>query len=515
MSSGGVDKVLASTSKEKVPSLFSQEGVGIQWLCLVWCLITYSGKVFVYDLLSELTASFAGLWRLIVNVSFVMGAFVVTASVWQGMQPQPRHVLHYTPGQFVRTILQFFGDFLLAPYYALTPAEKPLMGYQETPENEKILSRCPALDSFCQTPWLRNPLASFGVLMYGDFMGVPSSKERQEKMIRRELLTTADGGVVSLDWWEEESQMELISKAKKVLLVGSTFTGDAFVTASRETCRYFTNKGWRCVVQVKRGCGLVNPNTQPQKEDGTYPKPWCLSGLEDMELAIDRVAELYPGLPICGLGLSTGGGQLRNYVGAKGKDSKLTACINVDAAPRWFWALDELDRGVPLIGKALGMAAMQTFKECGHTGKPRGESMSNNNPSGMIEFVRDWQAPHYGFEHSDAGVLEYMDWCQPSEYNDDTVPVLEMMTINDTLILPQMIVKLRQKYKTGKNVFTCVTVGGTHMVRWEGWKPSCWVCRAGNEFLESVLRSKQGGPHQATNGKKAKTKGGSPVKKRR
>jgi len=422
--------------------------------------------------------------------------------------------LHYTPPQILRTVLQLFGDLLLTPYYDLTPAEAPLLGYQETAENQRLLARCPTLESFCQPPWLRNPFASFAVLMYGDFMGVPSSRERQEKLVRRELLQTPDGAVVALDWWEEESQMHLIEQSKKVLFCGSTFTGDTFVTVSRETCRYFTSKGWRCVTMVKRGCGLVWPNVQPKGPDGEPVKGWCLSGLDDIELAIDHVAALYPGLPMCGIGFSTGGGQLRNYGNTRGKESKLSATIIVDAAPRWFWALDDIDKRIPLIGKALGMAAMQTFTECGQSAKPKAEGMSNINPNGMIEFVRDWQAPNYGFEHSDAGAVEYMDWCQPPAYTDDTIPTLELMTINDSLATPQMIQKLQAVYKDCKNVITCVTVGGTHMVRWEGWRPSCWICRAGGEFLEAVLKAKQAGPQQATNGKK-KTKGGSPAKKRR
>merc|ERR1719203_606360 len=107
----------------------------------------------------------------------------------------------------------------------------------------------------------------------------------------------------------------------------------------------------------------------------------------------------------------------------------------------------------------------------------------------MIEFVRDFMAPAHGFEHSDKGASEYMQAKQPAAARGIAVPTLEMLTINDSLITKEMIGRLQSLYKESPHVITCMTVEGTHMVRYEGWKPSCWLCRTSSEFLNAVLKS--------------------------
>merc|ERR1712045_860300 len=110
-----------------------------------------------------------------------------------------------------------------------------------------------------------------------------------------------------------------------------------------------------------RGCGNVMRNSQPPAGGPSKPGLWCLSGLDDVKLAIDHVARECPGVPICGLGFSTGAGQLRNYVNSTGKSSKLAAAVLTDAAPEWGMAMESLDKRMPFIGQALNMTISDAF----------------------------------------------------------------------------------------------------------------------------------------------------------
>jgi len=371
----------------------------------------------------------------------------------------------------------------LIPFYAFMPKERPKLGYQCTLQNLEILARCPSLSAFGQTPWAQNPMWSFAALMVADNVGTKTVC----KGIRREFLVAPDGGVLALDWWGEKDSQPL-AKPKGVLFVNSTFTGDATPFCVRTPCKEFAARGWRCVVFVKRGCGAVMRNTQPPAGHQSKPAPWCLSGLDDVKLAVDHVASLCPGVPICGLGFSTGAGQLRNYVNSTGKEAKFAAAVLVDAAPEWGPALQSLDNRLPFIAQALNMAIADSFKACGfHAGPADSKHADEVVHGGMVQFVRDVMAPAHGFKRSLAGAMKYMKSCGSPHVSNCAIPVLELVTENDTLMTADMARRIHSSYKASPHVLTALTRQGTHMVRWEGWWPRCWVTRVTNEFLHAAL----------------------------
>lgn len=417
---------------------------------------------------------------------------IVAAACWEASR-FPRLGSHGTGLLVFRTLLQMLGDLLLSPVRAIMPAERPVLDYQHTPENERILAMCPSLQYFKQTAWLHNSLLSFVVLMFSDFVFGPMNVQN----VRRELVTADDGGLIALDWWEPQSQVNLAGKPRKILFIGSTFTGDALVSITRETCEYFTALGFRCVVYVKRGCGLTMPNVQPRvNAAGTGPvRPWCLSGLQDFELAVDHVAACYPEAVICGIGFSTGAGQMRNYVNSRGTDSKLAAAVIADAAPRWSTAMVGCDNNLPLISKALVAAARMTFQNIYHDEFAQAKLEASTTKStrrylsgGMMEFVEELQAPGHGFESNPEGTQKYYDSCQPADAAGSAVPVLELLTYNDTLITPDMQDITRKSTERSLNTIVATTRNGTHMVRWEGLIPQCWLRKAAGEFLEAALK---------------------------
>lgn len=467
----------------EVSSAQAQQALnGLQWVLVACLALGLSGTVSVFSTGGAPpgwpAADTSPAWP-----ACLVAVALAVAAVREATR-SPRLDSQATAWELLRTLLQLVGDLLLMPLFMCLPGEVPVLGYQCTPRNLEILSRCPSLQHFKQVAWLRSPYLAFAALMWSDFKGA----ERARKAVRRELLQAPDGGIVALDWWEDGPSA---AEAKGVLFVGSTFTGDALITVTRELCRLGSARGWRCVVMVKRGCGLAMPNRQDTTKaaGAAVPKPWCLAGLSDTELALEHAARACPGLPIVGVGFSTGGGQLRNYINTAGKGSKLAAAVIIDAAPEWVSALESLDRRCPLVAKALSRAGEITYQDVAMpaaAGAP--ETDTEVLPGGMFEFMRDRMAPAHGYERSAAGARQYMRACQPAGSSKCAVPVLELVTLKDTLMTPDTVRRLHRTYEASPHLVTVMTREGTHMVRWEGWRATCWLCRASVEFLESALQ---------------------------
>jgi len=435
-------------------------------------------------------------WLPLRGAIFATWALIAIASINEAMQ-FPRLARSATLLEATKAILQAIGDMLLIPVYAYMPAEKPILGYQPTPFNKEVVANCPTLLSMKMTPWAQNVYIAFVALLSGDFAFVSHLK----KVVRRELVPTPDGGAVALDWWEEDAKAA--RDAKRILFIGSTFTGDALANVTRTICRHFTARGWRCVVMVKRGCGMEMPNRQPAPEKGAQPaKPWCLMGTEDYKTVLNHVAETNPGIPICGLGLSAGAAQIRGYVSATGKESRLCAAVVVDSSKEW--AIEDTEDRCPLISKALAASCHATYDDCHNPRPPPDPAHAGDGtvPGGLIQFIRDRMGPAHGFERTVEGARAYMRHAQPPSIENACVPVLEMVTMNDMLLTQEAALWVHNLYKVNPKVVTVLTRDGTHMVRWEGWWPQCWISRATEEFLDAVLKASAGKNGHAKEGKR-------------
>jgi len=427
--------------------------------------------------------------------------FVVVMFFWAVWEATtfPRHHSMQTIWDCIRMVIQFLGDLLVVPLFVFLPGELTEVDYRPTPENKRILAACPSIWRFKQAPWFRNGFLSFTALMYYDLVGY------DERMVHREKLKTPDGATIALDWWGVKKPGP--NNKSKVLFVASTWCGDAMNHFSRQVFKHFTAEGWQCVVMVKRGCGLIMTNTQDAPV-----KPWCLNGFEDFQLAVDHVASMCPGVPICGLGPSLGATHLRNYINTVGSKSKLKAAVVVDAGEDYNDAFESLDRRLPLISSVLVMTGKKTLEACGlstspwaaieATGMPRAlDRLSQllgsfsvkpghqEEPEGVAhKWLREWLAPAHGFESSNSGVAQYLRKCQPADPAGCKVPTLEILSFNDLLCEPSVI-QIQQKFHlASKHIVTCVTQSGTHVIRWNGLTGNCWISQVSCEFLEAALK---------------------------
>lgn len=535
-SQGGAE--LAQTeSKGSGPILFKKENRGLQivaiGLVLGMCaspgLDLYGEAATQSDLGAAVFKFEAFAPEFLVEPPHWTTVLTLAVACWASYESlrSPRHGSMASARDSMRMIMQLLGDLMLIPLLLLLPSKLNEVRYAPTQQNESILASCPSLWRFRQTPWLRNPFLSFAALMVYDYSGA------DESAVQRELLQTPDGGTIALDWWGgrppahgEEDKRQI----KNVLFIGSTWSGDALVSCTREVCKHFSARGWLCVVMVKRGCGLTMPNRQQMLDSrGLRSAPWCLSGLEDMSIAIDHVSKACHGLPICGLGFSLGASQLRNYVRQNRSSSKLAAVVIVDAGEDWVECIPSLDHRIPLIAKALRVASDATLDVCGvpkdaqkrsqdaMSAKQRRQPLltmvwnyvkagwtksssvgpdswarSDEEPAGeLLQHMRDRLAPAHGFAASTSGAKSYLRSCQPADPAMCGIPALELLTITDLLIDAPQVRNLQKMYTASENIITCVSHSGTHVVRWEGFKSTCWISKASFEFLDSALRVRQ------------------------
>merc|ERR1719384_633590 len=150
---------------------------------------------------------------------------------------------------------------------------------------------------------------------------------------------------------------------------------------------------------------------------------------------------------------------------------------------------------MPLIAQALRMTMAESFKASGHAVPTvPSEASSTAVQGGMLQFMIDVAAPAHGFERSLEGARKYMRACQPAHASNCAIPLLELVTTNDTLATVEAAHSVQCMYKASPNVVTALTHQGTHMVRWEGWWPRCWMTRVTTEFFEATTQQSQARP---------------------
>jgi len=486
-------KASAAPTEAAIPTLLRKDRARLQWT--IGAIVAFAvlklnipfSQADVAALSERAQAAVSAVdWAVLVVVGLAL--LLIGASVQEGLR-SPKLASHGSGRDLLRTLLQLSGDIMLIPFYACLPKEKTTIGYQSTPRNLDILSRVPSLAEFAPTPWAQNAVWAFTALMVADNVGI----KKYCSGIRREQIKTPDGAVIALDW-VGEAEKKPIAKPRGVLFVNSTFTGDATNFCVRSPCEYFAARGWRCVVYVKRGCGIIMRNTQPPVEEGApKPAPWNLSGFDDMKLAVDHVAAECPGVPICGIGFSTGAGQLRNYVNTLGKECPLAAAICLDASPSWTEALESCDKRIPLISQILTVGVADTLTACGYQAPAELQTEPECMRGGLFEFMKDVMGPGMGYERTMEGARKFMDWCCPAHGSNCAIPTLELTSMNDTIMTADMSQRVQMMYKTSPHIITALTRSGTHMIRWEGWWPRCWVTQVSWEFCNSVLQQATAG----------------------
>lgn len=134
-----------------------------------------------------------------------------------------------------------------------------------------------------------------------------------------ELLSTPDGGTVSIDWAPSVKTMPADDTPTLVLLHGLTGgSHESYIRALVETMT--KDHGYRCVVFNARACA----NTEL-----TSAQLYCGSWTEDLRMVVKHIRKTLPESKLMSVGFSLGANILMNYMGEEGDQCEFLGAMSV------------------------------------------------------------------------------------------------------------------------------------------------------------------------------------------
>ncbi|KAF1494643.1 Phospholipase ABHD3, partial [Eudyptula minor novaehollandiae] len=164
----------------------------------------------------------------------------------------------------------------------------------------------------------------------------PFITSRPQVQYRNELIKTADGGQISLDWFDNSDSLyypDASTRPTVLLLPG--LTGTSKESYILHMIHQSETLGYRCVVFNNRGIA---------GEDLLTPRTYCAANTEDLEAVIHHVHSLHPAAPFMAAGVSMGGMLLLNYLGKTGRDTPLMAAAIFSAGWNVFESVESLEK---------------------------------------------------------------------------------------------------------------------------------------------------------------------------
>ncbi|KAJ2388841.1 hypothetical protein GGI05_003671 [Coemansia sp. RSA 2603] len=161
-------------------------------------------------------------------------------------------------------------------------------------------------DQMVPTPWLPSGMLQ---TVYCTLIGLRTDATTRVTY-RRELLTLADGGTVSIDWHNEGSD--------RVALVVPGLGGSSYEYHVRALASRLALRGYTVAVMNHRGSGRTAL---------TSPRLYNAYDTEDLASVVQHVA--HPGVQLVALGYSLGANLLTKYLGECGTETPVLAGVAV------------------------------------------------------------------------------------------------------------------------------------------------------------------------------------------
>ncbi|XP_078396749.1 phospholipase ABHD3 isoform X1 [Cetorhinus maximus] len=136
---------------------------------------------------------------------------------------------------------------------------------------------------------------------------------------RNELIKTADGGHISLDWNDhDDNTLYPVPATRPTILILPGLTGTSKESYIVHMVKQSEILGYRCVVFNNRGVSGERLLT---------PRTYCAANTEDLETVISHVQKTFAEAPLMAAGVSMGGMLLLNYLGKTGQQTPLKAAV--------------------------------------------------------------------------------------------------------------------------------------------------------------------------------------------
>ncbi|EHB12679.1 Abhydrolase domain-containing protein 3 [Heterocephalus glaber] len=295
---------------------------------------------------------------------------------------------------------------------------------------------------------------------------------------RNELIKTADGGQISLDWFDNDNSAYYTdASTRPTILLLPGLTGTSKESYILHMIHLSEELGYRCVVFNNRGVAGENLLT---------PRTYCCANTEDLETVIQYVHGLCPSAPFLAAGVSMGGMLLLNYLGKIGPKTPLMGAATFSVGWNTFACSESLEKPLNwlLFNYYLTTCLQSSVNKHRHMFVKQIDMDHVMKAKSIREFDKRFTSVMFGYRTIDD---YYTDASPNRRLNSVGIPVLCLNSVDD-VFSPSHAIPV-ETAKKNPNVALVLTSCGGHIGFLEGiWPRQCtYMDRVFKQFVQAMV----------------------------